>query len=77
VMATADLLVLVLRVLPEKLRERLNVERDRPREAQSGAETSGSAGENPASGKARSRAGSARLFVACEQRARDELLERR
>jgi len=31
-LAAVDLLVLVLRVLPEKLRKRLNAERDRPGE---------------------------------------------
>jgi hypothetical protein len=70
VLTVADLLVLVLRVLPGKLRERLNVERDRPGKSKEGADTSGSACEDPGSGQARPLAGNVRLFVACEQRAR-------
>jgi hypothetical protein len=56
-MATADLLVLVLRVLPGKLREGLNAERDLPVRREERPDTSGSARENPGSGQTRSPGG--------------------
>lgn len=52
-MAVADLLVLVLRVLPEKIRERLTAERDCPGKSKEEASTSDSAREDPESGHAR------------------------
>jgi len=45
-MATADLLVLALRVPPEKLRESLNAEHDLPVRRKERPDTSGSACEN-------------------------------
>jgi hypothetical protein len=77
VLATADLLILVLRVLPEEIRKRLNAERNLPGKRKEGAGTSDSACENPGSGQSRSPGENARFFMACEQRARDEIPERR
>jgi hypothetical protein len=65
-MATANLLVLVLRVLPEEIRKWLNAERDLPGKRKERPDTSGSACENPGSGQTRSPGGNARFFVACE-----------
>jgi hypothetical protein len=76
-MATADLLVLALRVLPGKLREWLNAERDLPVKRKERPDTSGSACENRESGKARWPAGNACSVTARGKRARDEILERR
>jgi len=77
VSAAADLLVLVLRVLPGEIREWLNAERNLPGKGKEGSGTSDSACEDRGSGYAGSPAGKARFFCACEQRRRDEILERR
>ncbi len=53
VLAVADLLVLGLRVLPEKIRERLTAERDCPGKSKEAAGTSDSTREDPGSGHAR------------------------
>jgi len=45
-MATTDLLVLVLRVLPEEIRKWLNAERNLPGKRQEGAGASASSGDN-------------------------------
>jgi hypothetical protein len=62
-MATADLLVLVLWVLPGKIREWLNAERNLLGKRKEGAGTSDSARENRESGQARWPAGSACSFA--------------
>jgi hypothetical protein len=77
VMATADLLVLVLRVLPGEIRKWLNVERNLPEKRKEGSGTSGSVPENMGSGQARWPAGNACSVAACWKRLRDEILERR
>ena len=52
-LTVADLLVLALRVLPGKLRERLNAERNRPGKSKEEADTSGSARDDRGSGQAK------------------------
>jgi hypothetical protein len=76
-MATADLLVLVLRVLPEEIRKWLNAERNLPGKRKEGVGTSGSAREDLGSGQARWLEGNACSFAACGKRVRDEMPERR
>ena len=76
-LATADLVFLVLRVLPEEIREWLNAERNLPGKKKEGAGTSGSARENLGSGQARWPDGNACSFAACGKTVRDEMLERR
>ena len=68
----ADLLALVLRVLPEKIRERLTAERDCPGKSKEAAGTSDSAREDPGSGHARWSAGNDRLVAARGRRTRGE-----
>ncbi len=52
-MAVGDLLVLVLRVLPETIRERLTAERDCPGKSKEAAGPSDSTHKDPGSGHAR------------------------
>ena len=61
-LTVADLLGLALRVLPGRLRERLNAERNRPGKSKEEADTAGSEGETRGFGKARWPAGNAPLL---------------
>jgi hypothetical protein len=74
VLATADLVVLVLRVLPEEIREWLDAEHNYSGKEKKESGTSGSARENLRSGQGRGPAGA---LAACGGRVRDEILKRR
>jgi hypothetical protein len=77
VLATADLVVLALRVLPEEIRESLNAERNLPGKRKEGVGTSDSAREDLGSGQARWPAGNACSFATCGKSEDGEILERR
>jgi hypothetical protein len=76
-LATADLVVLVLRVLPEEIREWLNAERNLPGKRKEGVGTSDSARGNLGSGQARWPARNACSFATSGKSKDDEIPERR
>jgi hypothetical protein len=74
VMATADLLVLVLRVLPGEICKWLNAEHNRPEKGRERSGTPGSTRGHLGSGQVRGPAG---VLAACGERVAGEMLERR
>ncbi len=68
---------LALRGLPEKMREWLLAKRDIPGKDEAATGPSDAMHEQPGCGDGSSPARTDRVFMACGQRARDKILERR